>query len=161
MSNVVYLSNPENSQYIQSPDSLAYQAIILKKSVFSSFTKQYEEGLTLKQMDFGIEFATSCAKYTVKKLAQYSNPEEHLEELISDFTIAVAEVKDTEFSEALLRLRYEILNSIPSFCIENENIKVIKMNISQQMALIILDNIYEEQLKYNIVVNIFSQYFQY
>lgn len=153
MSNVVYLSKPESSEFIKSPDSLAYQAIILKKPTYHLFLKQYADGLTIKQMDFGIEFAKSCARYTVEELKKCENPEEDLPYVLENFSLAISYLRDIEFSEALIELRYEIIKNIPSLCVMYNGYLKIKMPISHEIAMLVLEHVYTEQNKQDIVVN--------
>lgn len=154
MSNVVYLSKPESSEFIKSPDSLAYQAIVLKKPTYNIFLKEYADGLTLKQMDFGIEFAKSCARYTVEELKKSDNPEHDLPYILENFSLAISHLRDIEFSESLIELRYEIIKNIPDFCVKFENSTKINMLISHEIALIVLENVYDQQHKHDIVVNV-------
>lgn len=153
MSNVVYLSKPESSEFIKSPDSLAYQAIVLKKPTFNIFLKEYAEGLTIKQMDFGIDFAKSCARYTVEELKKAENPELELPYVLENFALAISHLRDIEFSEALIELKYEIIKHIPSLCVMYNDYLKIKMPVSHEIAMLVLEHVYHQQNKQDIVVN--------
>lgn len=153
MSNVVYLSKPDSSEFIKSPDSLAYQAIVLKKPTYNIFLKEYADGLTIKQMDFGIDFAKSCARYTVEELKKSEDPEHDLPYIMEIFSLAICHLRDIEFSEGLIELRYEIIKNIPQFCVMFEHTTKINMLISHEIALLVLENVYDQQTKHDIVVN--------
>lgn len=154
MNNVVYLSKPDSSEFIKSPDSLAYQAIVLKKPTYHFFLKEYADGLTIKQMDFGIEFAKSCARYTVEELKKSEDPEHELPHIMEIFSLAICNLRDIEFSEGLIELRYEIIKNIPDFCVQYQNNTKINMLISHEIALLVLENVYDQQTKHDIVVNV-------
>lgn len=153
MSNVVYLSKPESSEFVKSPDSLAYQAIVLKKPTYNIFLKEYADGLTIKQMDFGIVFAKSCARYTVEELKKSENPQHDLPYVLENFSLAISHLRDIEFSESLIELKYEIIKNIPQFCTNINNNTKINMLVSHEIALLVLENVYNQQHKHDIVVN--------
>jgi hypothetical protein len=151
MNNITYLSNPDNPKFINSPDSLAYQYIIEGKEVFPSFYKSYGDGNTLQQMDFGQEFARNCAKYTVEKLKKLDNPQNHLQTVITKFSHAIVELQDTEFRQALHTLRENIFQDLPQFCLASTNEIMMKAVVSQEIALVILQDVYDSHVKKQIL----------
>lgn len=158
MTNVIYLTNPQQPSLINSADALAYQAIILKKSNYSTFNKLYGNGHTLEQLDFGRQYGNSCAKYTIELLTTcpVDNQREILHQTIVNFADAISDLQDMEFAEAIGDLRFGILTQVPQFCLYSGNAKTIKESINQQMALIIIETIYGQTAKYNAVLNILS-----
>lgn len=158
MSNVVYLFNPEQPSYLNSADSLAYQAMILDKPVFSQLFKKYGDASSLKQMDFGTNFAVSCAKYTVENMKKSNDLDDELDTFIENFIVAILDLKDIEFSYGISTLYQEILQHFPHLCLKQPNEYTLKAVFSQRISLILLDYVYEDLNKRKTVVETFKSY---
>lgn len=158
MSNIVYLSNPNQPGFINSPDSLAYQAIMLNKNSFPAFHKQYGEGLSLAQMDFGTAFGINCAKYTIIKLAATPQPLKQLDSVLSIFAEVINELRDTEYTASVKALYHEIYDKLPDLFMHYNNYSVMKATLSQRIILILLDGIYGDIVKSRIVQSTFNNY---
>jgi hypothetical protein len=156
MTNIINLSS--NNQFISSPDSVAYQRIILNKINKPGFDRGYGDGQTLAQVEFGTHYAVSCAKYTVQKLK--NNPQ-LFDNIIYEFSQAICMLYDIEFTQGLEALYEAIIQDLPELCISFRLNRVIRANISQQIALIVLADVYTEQPKYQAVLNILASYDRY
>lgn len=158
-SNVVYLFNPNTPQSIMSADSFAYQEIVLNQMSFPAFHKQYNKGNIKEQMEFGSQYANSCAKYIVELLLDSKNPQADLPILITQFSCAVIDLHDIEFAEGLYTLRNIIIEKLPQFCEINGSFVEIKPSILHIIALTVLEEIYFNQENYPLVLNILNQYY--
>lgn len=158
MSNVIYLSNPNSLGLIHSPDSLAYRAIILEKNIFSHFHRQYGNGLNLAQMDFGMAFGMSCAKYTVQKFAPTEQSIGQLQLVLKKFTELVNELHDTEYSAAIKALYDELYQQTPELFMHYNKYSVMKATLSQHIIITLLDGIYGDIVKSRIVNSNFNNY---
>lgn len=158
MGNIIYLSNPANPQAINTPDSLAYQAIMLKTSYSNSFNEQYGDGSTLAQMDFGTAYAMNCAKYCVIKLAATQHPEKELEEYITEFSSSILHLHDVEFNHGISSLYLELQKRLPNFFLSNKFLYMLKATISQRIILALIEPIYEQKTKHKVIFNTFNDY---
>lgn len=158
MGNILYLSNPANPQPINSPDSLAYQTIMLNISYSHSFNEQYGDGSTIAQMDFGTAYAASCAKYCVIKLAATQYPEKELEPYINEFAHSIMHLHDIEFNHGITQLYLELEKRIPNFFLSNKYLYMLKANISQRIILALIDPLYEQKTKHKVIFNTFNDY---
>lgn len=110
MNNIIHLVNPDKNEKMYSPDSIAYQAIVLGLDMSKTLDKY--DNVSSKHFTnmFGFHFGKACATYTCQYIETKFDNDQAINAYVMHFGNTIKNLSNVEFTCAISTLHDEVTN---------------------------------------------------